>query len=125
MIVLDEQLNDPRIINLIAEWYPGKVIVIGDIRPGTIIKDDAIPGLLLKEAQPTFVTINYSDFWEVTSANDGYCIVCIKLPSDQKLKVTGILREVLSQPAFKAKHGRMGKVISYSHGVIEHYPPAD
>lgn len=125
MIVLDEQLNDPRIVSQIAEWYSGKVIVIGDIRPGTVIKDDAIPTLLLKEAQPTFVTINYSDFWEVAPANVGYCIVCIKLPSDQKLKVTNLLREILSQPDFKTKRGRMGKVISYSHGVIKIYPPPD
>jgi hypothetical protein len=29
----------------------------------SVIKDDAIPELLLSVKRPTFVTINYKDFW--------------------------------------------------------------
>lgn len=63
MIVLDEQLLCRDIEHEIARWYGGKVLFITDLRPNTIIKDDAIPGLLRQQIQPAFVTINEKDFW--------------------------------------------------------------
>ena len=58
MIVLDEQLNDERIISAIKQWYKGKVLVIAELRPNTLVKDDVIPALLLQQKSPVFVTIN-------------------------------------------------------------------
>jgi hypothetical protein len=58
MIVLDENLTDQQLIRAIAAWYRGNVTFITTLRPQTIIKDDAIPGLLLTVPSPTFVTIN-------------------------------------------------------------------
>ena len=49
MIVLDEQLMGRDLDNEIARWYPGSVRFIIDLRPGTIIKDDAIPALLREQ----------------------------------------------------------------------------
>ena len=46
MIVLDEQLLGRDIENQIAHWYQGAVCFIIDLRPDTVIKDDAIPRLL-------------------------------------------------------------------------------
>ncbi len=63
MIVLDEQLLGLNLDQDIASWYAGAVLFITDLRPGTIIKDDAIPALLRRQQQPTFVTINERDFW--------------------------------------------------------------
>ncbi|HLK55885.1 MAG TPA: hypothetical protein VKU00_04960 [Chthonomonadaceae bacterium] len=58
MIVLDEQLLGRGLETAIARWYPGTVRFITDLRPGTVIKDDAILMLLSREAEPTFLTIN-------------------------------------------------------------------
>jgi len=63
MIVLDEQLLGRDLDSEIARWYPGNVRFIIDLRPGTVIKDDAIPALLREQSLPTFVTINVRDFW--------------------------------------------------------------
>ena len=63
MIVLDEQLLGRDIDKQIARWYQGAVCFIMDLRPNTVVKDDAIPRLLQQEDQPTFVTINERDFW--------------------------------------------------------------
>ena len=46
MIVLDEQLLGRGLERDIAQWYRGTVQFITDLRPHTIIKDEAIPVLL-------------------------------------------------------------------------------
>ena len=63
MIVLDEQLNDAQIASDIARWYRGAVVSLQELRPRTRILDDAVPTLLRAAKQPTFVTVNYKDFW--------------------------------------------------------------
>jgi hypothetical protein len=54
MIVVDENLHDQRIMRAISAWYPGQVVSVTTLRPRTVIKDEAIPALLLKVVQPTF-----------------------------------------------------------------------
>ena len=63
MIVLDEQLLGRDIEAEISRWYRGTVQYIIDLRPNTVIKDDAIAGILQQQREPTFVTINERDFW--------------------------------------------------------------
>jgi len=46
MIVLDEQLLGRGLERDIAQWYRGTVQFVIDLRPQTIIKDEAIPALL-------------------------------------------------------------------------------
>ena len=48
MIVLDEQLLGRGLERDIAQWYRGTVQFITDLRPHTIIKDEAIPVLLCR-----------------------------------------------------------------------------
>ena len=62
MIVLDEQLLGRQLELEIAKWYRGTVRFINELRPHTVIKDDAIPKLLRQQSQPTFVTINERTF---------------------------------------------------------------
>lgn len=121
MIVLDEQLNDAQIALDIARWYKGSVINILHLRPQTQVLDDAVSTLLRTVKQPTFVTINYTDFWRVLPASDAYCIVSFKLPAARMYEVPDLLREVLSLPPYRAKRDRMGCVISWRNGVVEDY----
>lgn len=89
MIVLDEQLLGRDIENQIARWYQGAICFIVDLRPNTVIKDEAIPKLLQKESQPTFVTINESDFWRKTAINNQFCMVCFALPDSRAREISG------------------------------------
>ena len=47
----------------IARWYRGTVTDITQLRPYTVMLDEAIPMLLRTVSRPTFVTINIADFW--------------------------------------------------------------
>ena len=121
MIVLDEQLNDERIISAIKRWYKGKVLVISELRPETVIKDDVIPALLLQQKSPVFVTINYKDFWRKIPAHRGYCAICFKLSLDRKLEVPERLREVLSLDEFNTWRKHRGKVLSIAEDFASFY----
>ena len=121
MIVLDEQVADPRIIQAIEDWYPGKVISISEARPRSQVLDQEIPALLRHLRQPTFVTINYSDFWAKIPAQRAYCVICIKLPVERSLEVPNILRGVLKRSEFRTKRGRMGRVISVRGPSVSYY----
>jgi hypothetical protein len=121
MIVLDEQLEDPRLVQLIEQWYKGAVIYVSQLRPQTVIKDDAMPTVLRRARQPTFVTINYSDFWRRIPASANYCIICLKLSAEQKFEVSGILRGLLNLPELRTKGARMGRVVSIRRQVVEMY----
>lgn len=83
MIVLDEQLLGRDIEMEIAKWYRGAVKFISDLRPHTVIKDDAIPELLRLLRQPVFVTINETDFWRKVVIDKRYCIVCFVMPDSR------------------------------------------
>ena len=48
MIVLDENIHAESLQEAIARWYPGKVLSITELRPGTSIPDEGIPALLRK-----------------------------------------------------------------------------
>ncbi|MBO0863083.1 MAG: hypothetical protein J2P21_32230 [Chloracidobacterium sp.] len=119
MIVLDEQICIPELRNAISHWYPGKVAYITDLRPDTHIDDVEIPAILLKVKQPTFVTINYKDFWRKINVHRDYCIICILLEPRYWRQVNPIVRDLLSLPEFKNKKDRMGTMISYRDGVVK------
>ena len=121
MIVLDEQLDYWEIADGISRWYKGQVIVVTELRPHNLILDDAIDLLLHRLRQPTFVTINYKDFWKIIPAHRGYCVVCFKLSSERKGEIPARLRDVLQLPEFKTKAKRMGKVISVTDSQISFY----
>ena len=108
MIVLDEQLLGRNLELEIAKWYRGAVRFITDLRPNTVIKDDAIPKLLRQQNQPTFVTINERDFWRKIEISNQYCVVCFTLPDSRAHEIAQTLRLLLRHPAFKTKAKRMG-----------------
>jgi hypothetical protein len=121
MIIVDENLHDHRLMQAVAAWYPGQVMSVTALRPGTVIKDEAIPSLLLQVSQPTFVTINVSDFWKRVQPHSAYCIAIVSLPKERIREVPGLLRRLFSYPTFKTKALRMGKVIHITPDRIEHY----
>jgi hypothetical protein len=125
MIVLDEQLLGRRIDREIAKWYRGRVVFITDLRPDTVIKDEAIPGLLCRQKQATFITINEKDFWLKVPADSRYCIICFTLSDVQATEIPQILQALFGQPEFKTKAARMGKVIRRAGNRISYYMSAD
>lgn len=121
MIVLDEELQGLGLEEAISRWYRGAVLMVKELRPGTVIKDESIPVVLRKVKQPTFVTINWSDFWRRTKANRSYCVVCMKLSADQAGEVSSLLRQLLSRSGFGTKRERMGKVVLISRRGFQYY----
>jgi hypothetical protein len=121
MIVLDEQLLGRNLEVEIAKWYRGTVTFITDLRPNTVIKDDAIPKLLRQQNQPTFVTINESDFWRKIVIDHRYCVVCFTLPDSRAREIPQSLRSLLRRPEFRTKAKRMGKVIRVTDAEISWY----
>ena len=129
MIVLDEQLLGRNLEVEIARWYRGAVCFITDLRPNTVVKDDAIPRLLREEKKPTFVTINVSDFlacpelveWGKIAADDHFCVACFALPDSQAREISSRLRALLGHPLFAAKNQRMGKIIRVAGDQVSYY----
>lgn len=111
MIVLDEQLLGRDLDQTIGEWYHGTVQFVIDLRPNTIIKDDAIPQLLRQQNQPTFITINEKDFWRKVAIDKRFCVICFVLPDSRVAEIPPILRSLFNRPEFKSKANRMGKVV--------------
>jgi hypothetical protein len=125
MIVLDEQLLGRDIEVQIARWYQGAVCFIMDLRPDTVIKDDAIPRLLQQENQSTFVTINESDFWRKTAINNQFCMVCFAFPDSRAREISQRLRELFDHPLFDTKKKRMGKMIRVAEKEVSYYSVDD
>ncbi len=121
MIVLDESIQDDLLRNAIAAWYSGKVELIENLRPDTIIKDEAMPTLLRRANYPTFITVNVKDFWRKTPANNSYCIIAFVVPQEDALKLSSPLRELLKLPQFSTKNRRMGTVIRVKPTEIRYY----
>jgi hypothetical protein len=108
VIVLDEQISNQKMIDAIGGWYRGKIVTIGELRPGTVILDDAIPSLLRKKSQPVFVTVNVSDFWRKVSIDQRFCVVCFT--EDDAYGLSVLLKELLHKPEFKNRRKRAGHV---------------
>jgi hypothetical protein len=125
MIVLDEQLLGHGIEDEIAKWYPGSVRFILDLRPHSIIKDDAVAQLLNEEDRPTFVTINERDFWMRIPISRRFGVVCFALPDERAQEIPAALRALLGLPEFRTKAKRAGKVIRVTHEEISYYSSDD
>jgi hypothetical protein len=121
MIVLDEQLLGRDLEELISTWYRGNVCFITDLRPDTIIKDDAIPMLLRQQSQPTFVTINERDFWRKVEIDNNFCVVCFTFPDHRAQEISSSLRAILQHPDFNTKAKRMGRVLRVTDNNIAYY----
>jgi len=121
MIVLDEQLLGRNLETEIARWYRGAVQFIIDLRPNTIIKDDAIPEILRRQNQPTFVTINERDFWRKVEIDSRFCVVCFTLSDARAREIPARLRALLNRPEFRTKASRMGKVVRMTEDEISYY----
>ena len=121
MIVLDEQLLGRQLEVEIAKWYRGTVCFVNELRPHSVIKDDAIPALLDQQSRPTFVTINEKDFWKRIAVTPGFCVVCFTLPDARAGEISNLLRSPLRRPEFKTKAQRMGKVIRVSREHVSYY----
>jgi hypothetical protein len=121
MIILDEHLQGLSLETEISRWYRGRVFIVKQLRPGTIIKDDVIPILLYQTKQPTFVTINYTDFWRRVSADERYCIVCLQLSTSRADEIPSLLRRLFRLPGFKTKAERMGKVVLLNPQWVRYY----
>ncbi len=108
MIILDEQLLEHDIEANISKWYGGAVRFVTELRPNTIIKDDAIPQLLRQQNQATFITINEKDFWRKVAISEQFCVVCLTLLDSRTHEIPELLRGLWEKP---------GKPICFNNGM--------
>jgi hypothetical protein len=121
MLVLDEQLLGRNLEAALGRWYRGPVRFITDLRPRTVIKDDAIPVLLRQQQHATFLTINEPDFWHKVSIDARFCVICFALPDSRAREIPSLLRAVFRLPSFRTKARRMGKVLRVAHRTVSYY----
>jgi hypothetical protein len=121
VIVLDEHLGAKLVLNVLRSKYRGTVKYVQELRPGTTIKDEAIPALLLQQKKPVFVTINESDFWRKIQAHRGYCVICFAWPTDRQAEIPDLLAKLFRHPEFRTSAKQMGKVIRVSGKGIQYY----
>jgi hypothetical protein len=122
MLVLDEQLLGRNLDVALRRWYRGSVVFITDLRPGTVIKDDAIPILLGRQRQATFLTINEQDFWRKVAIDERFCVICFALPNSRAREIPELLRAVFRLAAFRTKALRRGKEMQYPPRVSRRQP---
>lgn len=122
MIVLDEQLADPRIIEAISRFYRGRVVPITRLADARrVIHDEAVPRVLQQQRGCLFVTINVRHFWRRMPGHPRYGIVCLEVAGDRALDTPAMIRRLLSQPGFRTRSQRCGKVILVSPTAIRYY----
>lgn len=121
MIVLDANLDEQRVRRPLSLRYKGKVCSIRELRPSSVIKDDAIPAILMKERRATFITTNVSDFWRRMPAHERYCVVCVPLPNERQPEIPGLLFALFGHKALRTSRQRLGKIIRASHSEILFY----
>ena len=63
MIVLDEHFDDGLVLLPLSHRLKSRVVSVRELRPGTVIKDEAVPTVLGRYKNATFLTGNVTDFW--------------------------------------------------------------
>lgn len=121
MIVLDEQLIGDAIPELLGRWYRGAVINIVELRPNTSIRDEEIPKLLRSVRQPTFVTINVTDFWRKLAPDRHFGIVAFQLLDRDAQEIPDLLRRVFHLAPFRTRRRRLGKIARVSREHCQYY----
>jgi hypothetical protein len=121
MLVLDEQLMGRDLYVALRRWYRGRIVSVPDLRPNTLIKDEAIPSLLRGLRQPALLTINDVDFWRKVDIDARFCVVCFPLSDARVPEIPELLRAVLRLREFRTKADRMGKVLRVTRGSVSYY----
>lgn len=73
--------------------------------------DEAIPTLLSGESEPTFVTINETDFWRRVPLSNKFCVVCFTFSLERAGEIPASLQRLFRHPDFRTKAQRMGSVV--------------
>lgn len=124
MIVLDEQISRES-IRRSFRWYPGGVLPLKELRPGTIVLDDVVSVLLRRRSDPTFVTLNVSDFWRRIPPDQRYCVICVAILQGEAEHVSSFVRGLLRMPGLTSKAQRMGKVVLATPARAWYYDQTD
>ena len=120
MRVVDAPLLGCHLEATRGRWYRGPVRFITELRPGSVITDDAIPALLRQQHHATFLTIHEPDFWRKVVIDAHVCVVCFALPDSRTAEISDLLRTVFRLPAFRTKARRMGKVLRVAHRAVSY-----
>ena len=94
MIILDEELQGLGLEAAISRWYRGAIL---QMRPGSVIKDEAIPALLRR-----FCHNQSHGFLETAATLCALLFGLFQLSADQASEMPELLRRLLRFPEFEA-----------------------
>jgi hypothetical protein len=120
VIVLDENLKDPQIAPAFRTWYRGRVCSVNELRPATIIKDDAIEVLLREHPGSILITRNEGDFWKRLPTDPSYCLIEVSPRFDPR-DLPNVVRSLFRLTGFQTRKERSGKIARVTQGKVEYY----
>jgi hypothetical protein len=116
VIILDEHLNDARVVDGFR-WYPGGVHTVQQLAGFEGASDELIPRLLRRNRDCIFVTINVRDFWEAMDGDPMSCVVAVDVVSGRAPMIPVLVRRLLRVRELSTKTGRRGPVIHVQLGA--------
>jgi hypothetical protein len=117
-LILDAHVSASLVLRPLRRWIT--VRTLQELRPNEIVLDERIPEILLREKQPTFVTID-KDFIDPRWCNPSYCILNFALQDREQHELPSLLRALFHRPEFRTRTLRMGKVARVSTSSIEYW----
>src|SRR5205085_8211880 len=96
-------------------------VSVRELRPGTVIKDEAVPTVLGRYKNATFLTGNVTDFWRKLPAHARYCLVCVPLPTQRQAEIPDLFMAFLRHSSFRTVRQRMGKVVRLNRTEVLYY----
>lgn len=104
----------------ITRWYRGTVADMTQLRPHTVIRDEAMPMLLRTARRPTFVTINVGDFWRQMVPDRRFCVACCALSHTHALEVSVLLRRFFALDRSRTQQQRLGTIARLSVHQVQY-----
>jgi len=113
VIILDENIPESQ-WQLLRSWRIRALLIGRDISEKGI-KDERIPGFLIKQSRPTFFTRD-DGFYDRQLCHAGYCLIVVAVRSNES---AFFIRRCLRHPHLKSRAQRLGAVIRISSAGLQ------
>jgi hypothetical protein len=113
VIILDENIPESQ-WQLLRSWRIRALLIGRDISEKGI-KDERIPGFLLKQSRPTFFTRD-EGFYDRQLRHAGYCLIVVAVRPNES---AFFVRRCLRHPHLNSRTRRLGAVIRISSSGLQ------
>lgn len=113
MVILDENIPESQ-WQLLRSWRIRALLIGCDISEKGI-QDENIPGFLIQQPRPTFITRD-EGFYDKKLCHARYCLVYLAVRPNES---ASFVRRLLRHPLFKTRAQRLGAVIRVSSAGLQ------